>query len=66
MIGVITSEKSGSFERMGMKLYIWMVVHAMNGPFNNATVKIIKNFLSFFRSVGFRRTFTVYNSLQPK
>jgi hypothetical protein len=24
MIGVITSEKSGSFERMGMKLYIWM------------------------------------------
>jgi hypothetical protein len=23
MIGVITSEKSGSFERMGMKLYIW-------------------------------------------
>ena len=24
MIGVITSEKSGSFERMGMILYIWM------------------------------------------
>jgi hypothetical protein len=24
MIGVITSEKSGSFERMGMNLYIWM------------------------------------------
>jgi hypothetical protein len=24
MIGVITSEKSGSLERMGMKLYIWM------------------------------------------
>jgi hypothetical protein len=24
MIGVITSEKSGSFERMGMQLYIWM------------------------------------------
>jgi hypothetical protein len=23
----------------------------MNGPFNNATVKIIKSFLSFFRSV---------------
>ena len=35
----------------------------MNGPFNNATVKIIKSFLSFFRSVGFRRTFTVYNSI---
>jgi hypothetical protein len=83
MIGVITSEKSGSFERMSMKLYIWMrpglirimplttcgyqlmvpVVHPMNGPFNNATVKIIKSFLSFFRSVGFRRTFTVYNSI---
>jgi hypothetical protein len=25
MIGVITSKKSGSFERMGMKLYIWMI-----------------------------------------
>jgi hypothetical protein len=24
MIGVITSEKSGSLERMGMNLYIWM------------------------------------------
>jgi hypothetical protein len=24
MVGVITSEKSGSFKRMGMKLYIWM------------------------------------------
>jgi hypothetical protein len=36
----------------------------MNGPLNNATVKIIKSFLSFFRSVGFRRTFTVYNSIQ--
>jgi hypothetical protein len=24
MVGVITSEKSGSFERMDMKLYIWM------------------------------------------
>jgi hypothetical protein len=24
MIGVVTSEKSGSFERMGMKLYILM------------------------------------------
>jgi hypothetical protein len=35
----------------------------MNGPFNNATVKIIKSFLSFFRSVGFRRTFTFYNSI---
>jgi hypothetical protein len=35
----------------------------MNGPFNNATLKIIKSFLSFFRSVGFRRTFTVYNSI---
>jgi hypothetical protein len=34
-----------------------------NGPFNNATVKIIKSFLSFFRPVGFRRTFTVYNSI---
>jgi hypothetical protein len=39
------------------------VVHAMNGPFNNATVKIIKSFLSFLRSVGFRRTLTVYNSI---
>jgi hypothetical protein len=68
MIGVITSEKSGSFERIDMKLYIWMRpglirINAMNGPFNNATVKIIKSFLSFFRSVGFRRTFTVYNSI---
>jgi hypothetical protein len=26
MIGVITSEKSGSFERMGMKLYIYRTV----------------------------------------
>jgi hypothetical protein len=41
----------------------YAVVHAMNGLFNNATVKIIKSFLSFFRSVGFRRTFTVYNSI---
>jgi hypothetical protein len=24
MIGVITSENSGSFERMDMQLYIWM------------------------------------------
>jgi hypothetical protein len=24
MIGIITSEKSGSFEKMGVKLYIWM------------------------------------------
>jgi hypothetical protein len=33
----------------------------MDGPFNNATVNIIKSFLSFVRSVGFRRTVTVYN-----
>jgi hypothetical protein len=52
MIGVITSEKSGSFERMPYEiLYLdetWVnqdcwgnfpVVHAMNGPFNNATSK---------------------------
>jgi hypothetical protein len=49
------------FLKVHIKLFfdILTYVNTMNRPFNNATVKIIKSFLSFFRSVGFRRTLTV-------
>jgi hypothetical protein len=32
-------------------------------PVDGSDAKIIKSCLSFFRSVGFRKTFTVYNSI---